>query len=104
ASRITEKKVRKIEATCTDMFVDCELLRKEILITRQSEIIQTEGQPYKITATHEAIEVRSQEALLSELQAFVASCAANPGDKHADAEAGLAAIEIANAVRTEVLK
>jgi predicted dehydrogenase len=104
ASRITEKKMRKIEATCTDMFVDCELLRKEILITRQSEIVQTEGQPYKITATQEAVEVRPQEALLSELLAFIASCAAHPDDNHPNAKAGLSALEIADIVRNEVLK
>lgn len=104
ASRITEKKMRKIEATCTDMFVDCELLRKEILITRQSEIVQAEGQPYKITATQEAVEVRSQEALLSEMQAFIASCSGNPGDNHPNANAGLSALEIADTVRNEVLK
>ncbi|KKB08895.1 Gfo/Idh/MocA family protein [Devosia chinhatensis] len=104
ASRITEKKMRKIEATCTDMFVDCELLRKEILITRQSEIVQAEGQPYKITATQEAVEVRPQEALLSELLAFIASCAAHPGDNYPNAKAGLSALEIADTVRNEVLK
>jgi predicted dehydrogenase len=104
ASRITEKKMRKIEATCTDMFVDCELLRKEILITRQSEIVQAEGQPYKITATQEAVEVRSQEALLSELQAFISSCAVDPGDDYPNAKAGLSALEIADTVRNEVLK
>ena len=67
ASRITEKKMRLIEATCVDMFVDCELLRKEIIISRQSEIRQAEGQPYTISAVQEAIEVRPQEALLSEI-------------------------------------
>ncbi len=104
ASRITEKKMRKIEATCTDMFVDCELLRKEILITRQSEIVQAEGQPYKITATQEAVEVRPQEALLSELLAFIGSCATHPGDNYPNAKAGLSALEIADTVRNEVLK
>lgn len=72
ASRITEKKVRSIQATCMDMFVDCELLRKEIVINRQSEIRQQEGEPYTISALEETVEVRPQEALLSELQAFVA--------------------------------
>ena len=38
ASRITERKKRLVEATCRDMFVECELLRKEVLISRQSEI------------------------------------------------------------------
>lgn len=74
ASRITEKKIRTIQATCIDMFVDCELVRKELLINRQSEIQQQEGGPYTISAIEQTIEVRPQEALLSELQAFVAFC------------------------------
>ena len=104
ASRITEKKMRKIEATCTDMFIDCELLRKEILITRQSQIHQSEGQPYKITAIQEAVEVRPQEALLLELQGFIESCRVPVSDDHPDAMAGLAALEIANTIRNEILK
>jgi predicted dehydrogenase len=74
ASRITEKKIRTIQATCVDMFVDCELLRKELLINRQSETQQQAGGPYTISAIEQTIEVRQQEALLSELQAFVAFC------------------------------
>lgn len=35
ASRVTDKKIRQIEGTCIDMFVDCDLLRKEIIISRQ---------------------------------------------------------------------
>lgn len=74
ASRITEKKIRSIQATCTDMFVNCDLLRKEIVILRQSELRQGEGEPYSISALEETVEVRPQEALLSELQAFIENC------------------------------
>lgn len=72
ASRITDKKMRTIQATCMDKFVDCDLLRKEIQISRQSELRQKESEPYVISAQAETIEVRPQEALLSELQAFLA--------------------------------
>lgn len=74
ASRVTDKKKRQIEATCTDMFVDCDLLRKEIIINRQSETKQDAVLPYTISAIQEAVAVPPQEALLSELQAFIASC------------------------------
>lgn len=80
ASRITDKKMRVIQATCRDMFVDCELLRKEITITRQSEIIQPDGELYRITSQAETLEVPQQEALLSELQAFVRSCSGQAVD------------------------
>lgn len=75
ASRITEKKIRVIQATCVDMYVDCELVRKELLINRQSEIQQENGGPYTISAIEQTVEVRQQEALLTEMQSFVALCA-----------------------------
>jgi len=102
ASRITEKKMRLIEATCVDMFVDCELLRKEILISRQSEIRQAEGQPYTISAVQEAIEVRPQEALLSELQAFVASCRGERAMEVPGVQDGLAAMQICEEIQKAV--
>ena len=102
ASRITEKKMRLIEATCVDMFVDCELLRKEIIINRQSEIRQTEGQPYTISAVQEAIEVRPQEALLSELQAFVASCRGQASAEIPGVQDGLAAMQICEDIQKAV--
>jgi len=102
ASRITEKKMRLIEATCVDMFVDCELLRKEILISRQSEIRQAEGQPYTISAVQEAIEVRPQEALLSELQAFVASCRGQQSTDIPGVQDGLAAMRICENIQKAV--
>jgi predicted dehydrogenase len=102
ASRITEKKMRLIEATCVDMFVDCELLRKEIIISRQSEIRQTEGQPYTISAIQEAVEVRPQEALLSELQAFVASCQGQRIAGLPGVQDGLAAMQISDEIQKAV--
>lgn len=102
ASRITEKKMRLIEATCVDMFVDCELLRKEIIISRQSEIRQAEGQPYTISAVQEAIEVRPQEALLSELQAFVASCRGQRQAELPGVRDGLAAMQISDEIQKAV--
>jgi predicted dehydrogenase len=102
ASRITEKKMRLIEATCVDMFVDCELLRKEIIINRQSEIRQSEGQPYTISAVQEAIEVRPQEALLSELQAFVASCNGEASVGVPGVQDGLAAMKVCKDIQKAV--
>lgn len=102
ASRITEKKMRLIAATCVDMFVDCELLRKEIIINRQSEIHQVEGQPYTISAVQEAIAVLPQEALLSELQAFVASCQGQLSAEVPSVQDGLAAMQICEDIQKAV--
>lgn len=103
ASRITDKKKRLIEATCLDMFVDCELLRKEIIINRQSEIRQLDGHPYTISAIQETVEVRPQEALLSELQTFVASCRGVRPDEFPDVHAGLAAMDICDQIQKAVM-
>jgi predicted dehydrogenase len=102
ASRITDKKIRSIQATCTDMFIDCELLRKEINLSRQSEVHQQPGQPYVITAISEAVEVPPQEALVSELQAFVAEAR---GDGEANAPGvpeAVAAMGVCEAVRSAI--
>lgn len=103
ASRVTDKKKRQIEATCIDMFIDCELLRKEIIINRQSEIRQAEGQPYTISAIQEAVEVRPQEALLSELQAFVGSCQGRIDAGLPGAQAGLEAMIICDKIQQSVV-
>lgn len=74
ASRITDKKIRLIQATCQDMFIDCDLLRKEIIISKQSVTNQSINQPYRISSVEEMVAVLPQEALLNELQTFVAFC------------------------------
>jgi predicted dehydrogenase len=71
ASRMTEKKIRKIEATCKNVFVDCELVRKEVVVHRQSELTQQSSDTYTINAMQQNVHVSPQEGLLLELQAFV---------------------------------
>jgi predicted dehydrogenase len=102
ASRITDKKMRSIQATCTDMYIDCELLRKEIIISRQSEIQQKDGEPYTITALEETVEVRPQEALLTELQAFVAGCLGEREPGVPNLEDGLTAMQICDQIQKAV--
>lgn len=74
ASRVTEKKTRLIQATCKDYFIDCELLRKEIIVSKQSQVKQEFNKPYTISSIEEAVEVMPQEALLNEIQHFVQLC------------------------------
>jgi predicted dehydrogenase len=102
ASRITEKKIRAIHATCMDLFVDCDLLRKEIVITRQSEIRQVAGEPYTIAAVEETVAVLPQEALLLELQAFVSLCRGEAGAALPDAKAGTAAMAVCDRIREAI--
>ena len=74
ASRITERKIRKIQATCSDCFIDCDLLKKDLLIHRQSKIETDLGDNYSINAIEQTVEVKPQEPLLLELQSFIAFC------------------------------
>lgn len=104
ASRITDKKIRQIEATCIDMFVDCDLLRKEILISKQSQIQQYEGQPYTISSIQESVEVKPQEALLTELQSFITSCCGSECKDIPGVDAGVAAMEICHQIQEAVVR
>lgn len=72
ASRITEKRIRQVSATCDDMYVDCNLLRKEILVNKQT--VKQNYENVSLMSIEESINVRPQEALLSEHIAFVDYC------------------------------
>ncbi|QWE00791.1 Gfo/Idh/MocA family oxidoreductase [Polynucleobacter sp. JS-Mosq-20-D10] len=103
ASRMTEKKMRMIQATCKDMFIECNLLRKEVLISRQSELRKIDNESYTITAQEESIEVPHQEALLNQLQAFLASCYEEDFSQRPNIQAGLDAMIICDQIKESVL-
>jgi len=103
ASRITEKKARSIQATCVDMYVDCDLLRKEIIINRQTESFQKSDGPYVISSFEETVEIQPQEALLTELQAFILSCLGEDIDKP-NALDGLEAMRVCDEIQRKIMK
>ena len=74
ASRMTEKKIRCIEVTTSKCFIEADLLKKNLTIHRQSEIVNSSSQEYQINSIHEEIAVGLQEALLTENQAFIQNC------------------------------
>lgn len=103
ASRITDKKIRSIQATCKDMFVDCELLQKEITISRQSVVEQRPGEPYRIIGLEEKIEVQPREALQLELLSFLASCRGlNPPGRPGVGD-GVSAMQICDEIISKIL-
>jgi len=102
ASRITDRKMRSIEATCKDMFVDCDLLRKEITLSRQTEETQQAGEPYRITAIEEKIEVQPREALLMELTAFIGACQGKTVPGIPGVEEAVAAMDVCDKIRMGV--
>jgi predicted dehydrogenase len=105
SSRITEKKFRLIQATCEDRFVDCDLLRREIVIHRQSVTEQSGSGAYSVSSRQEAVAVGQQEALLSELQAFVALVQDGDGAGSAavpDFAQGLRSLEVAEQIVCQI--
>lgn len=103
ASRITEKKMRLVHATCEDRFVECDLLRKEILIHRQS-VIQQSGSSYSIASQQEAVNIGLQEALLSELQAFIQLARGEADPVIPNIRQGVESLVVADAIAAAVLK
>lgn len=104
ASRITEKKIRLIEATCDDRFVDCDLLRKEIQIHRQSITQQTGLNTYSITSQQESVAIGQQEALLTELQEFVKAVRQGEYSNVPGLNAGIESLVLANDISAAIMK
>lgn len=98
ASRITEKRIRKIEVTCVDKYIDCNLLRKEVLINKQT--IEQYYEKVSISSKEETIDVRPEEALLSELMAFVAYAGGSNVVSVPSELDGLNAMKVAQRVQT----
>lgn len=105
ASRITEKKIRLIQATCSDSFVDCDLLRKEIVVSRQSVTRDGGVGSYSISSQQDFVVLTEQEALLSELQAFAIG-ARDPDQRRGlpDFAVGVDSLRVCELVRSAVLR
>lgn len=73
-SRMTEKKIRSIQVTTKDAYIDAELVRKELHIHQQSAITIDKDDSYMVSSLEQQILVKPQEALLVELQAFISRC------------------------------
>lgn len=101
ASRITEKRIRHISATCDDMYIDCNLLSKEVFVNKQT--IEQYLENVSISSKEETIDVRPQEGLLLELIDFVklcqGECVCIPNE-----DDGLLAMEVANEIQKQILE
>lgn len=102
ASRMTEKKIRSIQVTSRDAYIDAELLRKELVLHKQSAIQQGHGNPYVVSSLEHQIEVRNQEALLSEHQAFVAACGGEVGPDLPTLESGLESLRVSEMILEQI--
>jgi len=90
ASRITEKKMRSIQVTADDCYIDADLLQRDLYVNKQSSISKETESSYVISSSIQQIEVKPREALLEELKVFIARCG---GDLSIDAPGIEAAVE-----------
>jgi virulence factor len=106
ASRVTEQKVRSIEVTRPDAYVECDLLNKTIEMHRSTigEYLNQNQMSvkYRQESIVERLHVPAFEPLFLELQSFVDSIA-NDQQVIVTATDGLHAVEVADAAR-EALK
>jgi len=100
ASRITEKRIRHIAATCEDMYIDCNLLSKEVFINKQS--LEQYLTNVSISSKKETIDVRPQEGLLLELIDFIKLCQQRECNVPNEDD-GLNAIKIASTIQKIIM-
>ena len=102
ASRMTEKKMRSIQITTSDSFIDAELLRKELQVHRQSAITKNENDSYIVSSLEQQIEVGPQEALLAELLAFLNVCSGDYSEQVPDLYAGVESLRICELIMRSI--
>lgn len=104
ASRITEKRIRQISITTQNEYIDCNLLRKEVFVDKQS--VEQRLDSVSISANTETIEVRGQESLLNELIDFVNLCkdSAHKSQSRPTHHDGMKAMKVAHEIADMVHK
>jgi predicted dehydrogenase len=103
ASRMTEKKIRSIQITTGESYIDCNLLRKEVIIHKQTQEHYEENKPYVISSMEQQVQVMPQEALLSELQAFISVCNGE-NVSYPNLQAGFDSLELSDAILSQIEK
>jgi len=105
ASRVTEQKVRKIEATALEAYIDGDLLNKTVSVHRSTvgEYLSQNhrGVKYRQESVVERIHVPAAEPLSLELQHFV-ECVQTRQQPLVRAEHGLRALRLAMQIREAI--
>ena len=96
---MTEKLMRHISVTTEDMYVDCNLLRKEVIVNRQS--VAQYYEKSSVSSMTETIYVRLQEALLLELMTFF-NIPIDDEIVPADVNASIQSISVAETVQEQI--
>jgi len=103
ASKISEKRIRQISLTCPDMFVEADLLQKELVLHRKT--VKQRYADVSLASVREAVFVRHEEALRGQLLAFAGHCRGDVrtrDDTIPTVEAALASMELAEQVRNSI--
>jgi virulence factor len=107
ASRVTEHKVRSIDVTALEAFVECDLLNKSISVHRQTtaEYVNQNhrGIKYRQESVVERIYVPMFEPLMLELQHFV-ECVAEGRRPLVSAHDGYRALRLAMEIRGRIIE
>ncbi len=104
ASRITEKIIRQIDVTANNMFIDCNLFKKEIFINRQS--IVNDYSDIQLSSIQETVFVPPIESLLTELLHFVDFCLEENINTTAipQIESGVESIRVVAEIQKQILE
>lgn len=106
-SRVTEQKIRRIDVTCRDSYVECDLLNKSLLIHHHTmgEYINRgqRGVQYHQESIVERISVPTFEPLFLELQHFI-DCIINGSQPLVSASDGYEALKLSMQIRDNVLE
>jgi predicted dehydrogenase len=103
ASKITEKRIRQIVLTCPDLFVEADLLQKELVLHRKT--VEQRYADVSLASVREAVFVRHEEALLAQLLAFVGYCHGRDcavSSNVPTVEAALASMQLAELIRESI--
>lgn len=107
ASRVTEQKIRSIEVTTREAYLEADLLNKKISVFRGSlgEYLNQNknGVKYRQESIIEQILVPNIEPLLAEIQSFM-QCVRNHTIPCASVDHGVKALRLANLIREMVEK
>lgn len=106
ASRVTEQKIRQIDVTCKDAYMECDLLNKSISIYRSTvhDFLpsNSKGSKYRQESIVEKISVPTFEPLFLELQHFV-ECILDKKAPLVTPKDGYEALEFAMSIRDRVV-
>ncbi len=101
ASRVTEQKVRQIEVTAMEAYLEADLLNKSISVHRRTIGEYSHNNKYRQESVVERIQVPIVEPLFAELQHFI-DCIVQHKTPRVSARNGLQALRLAHNIRQAI--